>query len=88
MTASVALSVSPTSKDGRSRECAVGKGIDTAERQGSLRCRRSRHGSRKYGEPVKAQKSEMTGCFGHGSPEYHQRVAKEFETFIKPKLGW
>lgn len=39
-------------------------------------------------EPGKAPPEEMTACMGHGTPAFHQRVANELATFIKPKLGW
>lgn len=31
---------------------------------------------------------EMTGCMGHGSPAFHQRVAAELAAFLRPRLGW
>jgi lysophospholipase L1-like esterase len=31
---------------------------------------------------------EMTGCNGHGNPEYHQRIARELAAVIREKTGW
>ena len=39
-------------------------------------------------EPPVAQASELTGCNGHGSPAYHERVASDLATVIKKDLGW
>jgi hypothetical protein len=39
-------------------------------------------------EPPVAQESELTGCNGHGSPAYHERVANDLATVIKGHLGW
>lgn len=35
-----------------------------------------------------AQKSELTGCNGHGSPAFHDRVAAELAAIVGPALGW
>lgn len=39
-------------------------------------------------EPPIAQQSELTACDGHGSPEFHDRVAKDFATVIRSHTGW
>jgi hypothetical protein len=39
-------------------------------------------------EPPVAQPSELTGCNGHGSPAYHDRLANDLATVIKADLGW
>ena len=39
-------------------------------------------------EPPVAQQSELTGCNGHGSPAYHERVASDLAVVIKKDLGW
>jgi lysophospholipase L1-like esterase len=86
--AHLVLTVSPTTDD----EEPAGSNTRTNIKTGAQTVATERNGQGDakvyFFEPVKALKSEMTGCFGHGSPEYHQRVAKEFETFVKPKLGW
>lgn len=38
--------------------------------------------------PPLAAKSELTGCEGHGSPEFHLRVARQLEAMVKEKTGW
>jgi hypothetical protein len=38
--------------------------------------------------PAVALPSELTGCEGHGSPEFHQRVANELEPIIREKARW
>lgn len=39
-------------------------------------------------EPPVAQASELTGCNGHGSPAYHDRLAGDLAAVIKNDLGW
>lgn len=39
-------------------------------------------------EPNPGDDSEHTGCEGHGSPQFHQRVAAELAAQIKAKVGW
>lgn len=38
--------------------------------------------------PGEEQPEEMTGCGYHGSPVYHQRIAKELGDVVAAKLGW
>ena len=38
--------------------------------------------------PPVAAESELTGCDGHGSPAYHDRVAQQLSVMIKSKTGW
>ncbi|MCW5836225.1 MAG: hypothetical protein KIS78_27745, partial [Labilithrix sp.] len=38
--------------------------------------------------PSVAPPSELTGCEGHGSPAFHQRVADELAPRIREKTGW
>ncbi len=38
--------------------------------------------------PTVGPKSELSACMGHGSPEWHERVAAEIAAFIAPKVGW
>jgi lysophospholipase L1-like esterase len=38
--------------------------------------------------PPVAAESELIACNGHGTPEYHDRVAKQLAAMIKPKAGW
>jgi len=39
-------------------------------------------------EPPLATAAELTGCDGHGSPEFHQRVANDLAAVIKGHTGW
>jgi hypothetical protein len=39
-------------------------------------------------EPPVAQPTELTGCNGHGNPEFHQRVANDLRAVVKLKTGW
>ncbi len=38
--------------------------------------------------PALATKTELTGCEGHGTPEFHERVAAEISAVIREKTGW
>lgn len=38
--------------------------------------------------PPVAQPGELTGCNGHGSPEYHRRLADDLEAVVRAKTGW
>jgi hypothetical protein len=38
--------------------------------------------------PPEYNPAELTGCDGHGGPEYHERIAKFMAEDIGPKLGW
>lgn len=38
--------------------------------------------------PGEEQAEEMTGCGYHGSPAYHQRIAKEIGDVVAAKTGW
>lgn len=38
--------------------------------------------------PPVAADSELTGCDGHGSPAYHQRVAQQLAVMVKSHTGW
>jgi hypothetical protein len=35
-----------------------------------------------------APQEEVTGCDGHGTPEFHTRVAAELASIVKQKTGW
>ena len=37
--------------------------------------------------PVAAE-SELTGCDGHGSPAYPERVAQQLAVMVKARTGW
>jgi lysophospholipase L1-like esterase len=39
-------------------------------------------------EPKPGDESEHTGCEGHGSPQFHQRVAAELAVEVASKVGW
>ena len=38
--------------------------------------------------PPVATPAELTGCEGHGSPEFHERVANDLAPLIRAKTGW
>lgn len=38
--------------------------------------------------PAVATPAELTGCNGHGTPAFHQRLARELAVVIAEKLGW
>lgn len=38
--------------------------------------------------PPVAAPSELTGCNGHGTPAYHERVAQQLAVFVKSATGW
>ena len=38
--------------------------------------------------PPLAAPSELTGCNGHGTPQYHDRVAQQLAVVVKEKAGW
>ena len=38
--------------------------------------------------PPVAAESELTGCDGHGSPAYHERVAQQLAVMVKARTGW
>jgi lysophospholipase L1-like esterase len=86
--AHLVLTVSPTTDDNEPVGSNTRTNISTGAQ--TVATERNAQGDAKvyFFAPNKAPKSEMTGCYGHGSPEYHQRVAKEFEAYVKPKLGW
>lgn len=86
--AHLVLTVSPTTDDnepvGSNTRSNIKTGAQTVVNE------RNAQGDAKvyFFEPNKAPKSEMTGCEGHGNPQFHERVATEMAGFIKPKLGW
>lgn len=38
--------------------------------------------------PPPSVESELTGCDGHGGPEYHERIASFMAEQIAAKVGW
>lgn len=38
--------------------------------------------------PTVATTSELTACNGHGTPEFHERVARELADLVRQKTGW
>jgi lysophospholipase L1-like esterase len=86
--AHLVLTVSPTTDDneppGSNTRTNIATGAQTVatERNGQG------DASVYFFAPGKAAKSEMTGCYGHGSPALHQRIANELAAFITPKIGW
>lgn len=38
--------------------------------------------------PPTASEDERRGCGGHGTPEFHQRIAKQIGDVINEKVGW
>jgi hypothetical protein len=86
--AHLVLTVSPTTDDDNPPDHHTRTYIETGAN--TVVTERNAKGDAKvwFFEPIKAVDSEMTACYGHGSPEYHQRVASEIAAFIRPKLGW
>lgn len=39
-------------------------------------------------EPTPAVEEELTGCNGHGTPAFHQRVADEIADYVRALLNW
>lgn len=82
------LTVSPSVSDaepaGRQTRTNVMAGVTTvtSERnaQGDAKVR--------WYAPAVSQPSEMTACNGHGDEGFHQRVAAELATMMRPHLGW
>jgi hypothetical protein len=86
--AHVFLITSPSVSDempaGRNSRTNVKAGIATV-----LSRRAAAGDTRVYGfEPPVAFPAELTGCNGHGTPEFHQRVADQLAVPIREKLGW
>ncbi len=86
--AHIFLATSPSVSDemppGRSSRTNVMAGIDAVIQ------RRSAAGDRHVYSvtPPVAAESELTGCNGHGSPEFHQRVANDLAPIVRAKTGW
>jgi lysophospholipase L1-like esterase len=86
--APIILSASPSTDDhqpeGRNTRTNILAGI-----QGTI-ARRRAAGDNKVLEfhPTVAVPSELTGCDGHGSPEFHERVANEYVPFVRTTTGW
>jgi hypothetical protein len=38
--------------------------------------------------PPQYDPDELTGCDGHGGPEYHERIARFMEQAIRARTGW
>jgi lysophospholipase L1-like esterase len=38
--------------------------------------------------PTPATSEELIACDGHGTPEFHARVAAEYAPFVRDKTGW
>ena len=77
-------SVSDAMPEGRNSRTNVMAGID------AVVARRTGAGDAKVYAviPPVAQPSELTGCDGHGSPEFHQRVADDLAPIVRAKTGW
>jgi hypothetical protein len=70
--------------EGRQTRTNVMTAIDTVVKR-----RAAANDSRVYAvTPPIATPDELTGCDGHGSPAYHQRVAKDLEPIVRAKTGW
>jgi lysophospholipase L1-like esterase len=86
--AAIILSASPSTDDhqpeGRATRTNVLGGIE-----GVLARRHGAGDDKVYAyHPAIAQPSELTGCEGHGSPEFHQRVADEYVPIVHQAVGW
>jgi len=84
----VFLAVSPSVSDaepaGRNSRTNVKAGFDAVASD-----RASSGDLRVYSvAPPVAQASELTGCNGHGNPQYHDRVAQQLAVSIREKTGW
>lgn len=77
-------SVSDAEPAGRNTRTNVLAGI------GEVVARRKRAGDAKVHavEPPVAPRSELTGCNGHGSPEFHRRVANDLAPVIRATMRW
>ncbi|HVJ93741.1 MAG TPA: SGNH/GDSL hydrolase family protein [Labilithrix sp.] len=77
-------SVSDTEPPGRQTRTNVSEGI------GRVVARRKGAGDERVSAvaPPVALASELTGCDGHGSPEFHERVANDLAPLVRAKLGW
>jgi len=82
--AHVLLAVSPSISDakppGRNLRTNVKNAMTTAASKGDPKIWMF--------EPGLATEAELTGCNGHGNPQFHDRVANEIAAQIKTKLGW
>jgi hypothetical protein len=80
----VSPSISDAEPAGRNTRTNVKSGIATVVMR-----RSTANDAKVYSfEPPVAPQSELTGCNGHGSPEFHQRVATDIQTIVKSKTGW
>lgn len=82
------LTVSPSVSDatpaGRNTRTNIRIGVNAVADE-----KRAQGDARVYAlEPGPAQPGELTGCDGHGSPAFHERVGQELAAAIRPKLGW
>ncbi len=86
--AHVLLVLSPSTTDeqpaGRQSRTNVKTAFDTVA---------SEHGAagdtRVYSvSPPIADETELTGCNGHGSPAFHERLAQQLAAVVKQKTGW
>jgi hypothetical protein len=82
----LALSPSVTDADPAGRESRT----NVKDAFGTVATDRKAGGDTKihFVEPAVAQPSELTGCNGHGSPAYHDRLANDLAAVIKADLGW
>ncbi len=82
------LVLSPTTPDTASDRRLVREPL----RQGLMAARALRQERGDQGvhlvEPGRATADELLGCNGHGTPEFHDRLAAELETSARPLLGW
>lgn len=86
--AHVFLALSPSLSDeqpaGRASRTNTKAGFDTVASD-----RAAAGDARVYSvAPPVAQASELTGCNGHGNPQYHDRVAQQLAAVIREKTGW
>jgi lysophospholipase L1-like esterase len=82
----LALSASLTDDEpeGRDTRTNVAEGIATIVTGRTSRGDKRIHST----APPVARPSELTGCDGHGSPEYHARIANDLARDIRARAGW
>ncbi len=86
--AQLVLAPSPSTSDdnppGRETRTNIKRGIATIVSERSAKGDKRIHSI----EPAPAKAAELEGCNGHGTPEFHTRVAGEIATLLRSKTGW
>ncbi len=86
--ANIVLVLSPTVPDRPAQNLYTRTTIRAA--MGEVRDTRVASGDTRvyFAEPGEAVPSEITACNGHGSPELHERIARELLPLVKSINGW